>query len=63
MAVIDRKTIRGNKNGSHKAYHIISAFAAENQLVLGELVTEEKSNEITAVFWSFWIRWMWQGAL
>ena len=29
--------------------HVVSAIVAENQLVLGEVVTEEKSNEITAV--------------
>ena len=46
---MDGKTIRGSQSESHKAYHVVSAFAAENQLVLGELVTEEKSNEITAV--------------
>ena len=28
---------------------MVGAFAAENQLVLGEIVTDEKSNEITAV--------------
>ena len=28
---------------------MVSALAAENQLVLGEIVTDEKSNEITAV--------------
>ncbi len=33
----------------HKAYYVISAFAAENQLTLGELTVEEKTNEITAV--------------
>ena len=49
VIAIDGKTIRGSKNESHKAYHVVSAFVAENQLVLGELVTEEKSNEITAV--------------
>lgn len=49
VVAIDGKTIRGSKSKSHKAYHVVSAFAAENQLVLGELVTEEKSNEITAV--------------
>ncbi len=27
----------------------MSAFVAENQFVLGEVVTNEKSNEITAV--------------
>lgn len=49
VVAIDGKTIRGSKSRSHKAYHVVSAFAAENQLVLGELVTEEKSNEISAV--------------
>ena len=49
VVAIDGKSIRGSKSESHKAYHVVSAFAAENQLVLGELVTEEKSNEITAV--------------
>ena len=49
IIAVDGKTIRGSKSESHKAYHVVSAFAAENQLVLGELVTEEKSNEITAV--------------
>lgn len=49
VVAIDGKSICGSKSESHKAYHVVSAFAAENQLVLGELVTEEKSNEITAV--------------
>lgn len=49
VVAIDGKTIRGSKSKSHKAYHVVSAFAAENQLILGELVTQEKSNEITAV--------------
>jgi len=49
IIAIDGKTICGSKTESHKAYHVVSAFVAENQVVLGELVTEEKSNEITAV--------------
>ena len=47
--MIDGKTIRGSKSESHRAYHVVSAFVVENQLVLGELVTEEKSGEITAM--------------
>ena len=46
---IDGKTICGSGNNKHKAYHVISAFVAENQLTLGELAVEEKTNEITAV--------------
>lgn len=49
VVAIDRKIIRGSKSRSRKAYHVVSAFAAENQLALGELVTEEKPNEVTAV--------------
>ena len=33
----------------HKAYHVVSAFVSENQLTLGEITVEEKTNEITAV--------------
>jgi predicted transposase YbfD/YdcC len=46
---IDGKTIRGSGNGNHKAYHVVSAWVAENQITLGEIKTEEKSNEIKAV--------------
>jgi predicted transposase YbfD/YdcC len=49
VIAVDGKTIRGSKNAKHKAYHVISAFAAENQITLGELAVNEKSNEITAV--------------
>ena len=46
---IDGKTIRGSAGDKHKAYHVISAFIRENRITPGELKTEEKSNEITAV--------------
>lgn len=46
---VDGKTIRGSGNSQHKAYHVVSAFVSENHITLGELKTEEKSNEITAV--------------
>lgn len=46
---IDGKTIRGSGNSEHKAYHVVSAWVAENQITLGEIKTDEKSNEITAV--------------
>jgi len=51
VVAIDGKTLRGShdeKNGK-SAIHCVSAFASGNQLVLGQLVTEEKSNEITAI--------------
>ena len=49
VVAIDGKTIRGSGSSAHKAYHVVSAFVAENQITLGEVVVDEKSNEITAV--------------
>ena len=49
VVAIDGKTIRGSGNSAHKAYHVVSAFVAENQITLGEVVVDEKSNEITAI--------------
>lgn len=46
---VDGKTIRGSKSSGHKAYHVVSAFVSENRITLGEIKTDEKSNEITAV--------------
>ena len=46
---IDGKTLRGSKDGEKKPLHMVSAWANANQLVLGQIATEEKSNEITAV--------------
>ena len=57
VVAVDGKTIRGSANSSHKAYHVVSAFIAENQITLGEITVEEKSNEIKAVpenCWNFW---------
>lgn len=49
VIAVDGKTICGSKSHDHKAYHVVSAFVAENQITLGEIATQEKSNEITAV--------------
>ena len=49
MIAIDGKTICGSGNKQNRPFHVISAFVAENQITLGELTAEEKSNEITAV--------------
>lgn len=46
---IDGKTICGSGNNQHSAYHVVSAWVTENQITLGQLTTEEKSNEITAI--------------
>lgn len=49
IIAVDGKTICGSGNKKHKAYHVVSAFVAESQITLGEIIVEEKSNEITAV--------------
>ena len=48
---IDGKTARGshNKKSDKAAIHMVHAWAAENGVLLGQIKTEEKSNEITAI--------------
>jgi len=46
---IDGKTVRRSMNGQTRPIHIVSAWATEQRLVLGQVKTEEKSNEITAI--------------
>jgi predicted transposase YbfD/YdcC len=47
---IDGKTIRGAKsNGKKSPFHMVSAWATKNNLVLGQVKVSEKSNEITAI--------------
>ena len=51
IVAIDGKTLRRShdkKNGK-SAIHMVSAWASENALVLGQLKTDAKSNEITAI--------------
>lgn len=50
IIAIDGKTIRGAKHkGKKSPIHMVSAWACENNLVLGQVKTNEKSNEITAI--------------
>lgn len=51
IVAIDGKTVRGSFD-SHKgtkAIHMVNAWATENGLALGQIKTDDKSNEITAV--------------
>ncbi len=51
VVAIDGKSIRGanpKKNGN-KMPHIVSAFAAQNGITLGQIKVNEKNNEITAI--------------
>lgn len=50
IVAVDGKTVRRSHDGGNKAaIHMVSAWATENNLVLGQVKTEEKSNEITAI--------------
>jgi len=46
---IDGKTVRGSATESGRGIHLVSAWANELGLVLGQVKTAEKSNEITAI--------------
>ena len=46
---IDGKTLRGSRSKSNSTIHMVSAWAAANRLVLGQVKTEDHSNEITAI--------------
>jgi predicted transposase YbfD/YdcC len=51
VVAIDGKTVRRSHNrtiGKH-AIHMVSAWAAETQVVLGQIKVDDKSNEITAI--------------
>jgi predicted transposase YbfD/YdcC len=51
VIAIDGKTVRrsGQKRGTKAAIHVVSAFAARQRLVLGQVKVAEKSNEIIAI--------------
>jgi predicted transposase YbfD/YdcC len=51
VIAIDGKTLRGSRErGNHRSLiHMVSAWATENHLVLGQRKVDEKSNEITAI--------------
>jgi predicted transposase YbfD/YdcC len=51
VVAIDGKTLRRSydRRSAKAAIHMVSAWATWNRLVLGQLKTEEKSNEITAI--------------
>ena len=51
MVAIDGKTVRGSSDHEtgRAAIHMVSAWATENKLSLGQVVVDEKSNEITAI--------------
>ena len=51
VIAVDGKTLRRShdRNSGKAAIHLVSAWATENSLVLGQTKVDEKSNEITAI--------------
>lgn len=51
VIALDGKTLRRSHDASNgkKALHLVSAWAVDNRLVLGQVTVDEKSNEITAI--------------
>jgi len=51
LVALDGKTSRGSRDEANeqKALHLVSAFATDRNLVLGQEAVEAKSNEITAI--------------
>ena len=51
IIALDGKTVRssGNKRQGEPALHLVSAWAAKNRMMLAQVKTEDKSNEITAI--------------
>jgi predicted transposase YbfD/YdcC len=46
---IDGKTLCGSARGDMRALHLVSAWAVENHLSLGQVAVGSKTNEITAI--------------
>lgn len=51
VIAIDGKTLRGSytRDDRQATIHMVNAFACANQVVLGQIKTADKSNEITAI--------------
>ena len=49
VIAIDGKTVRRSKSAGKTAIHMVSAFAARQRVVLGQVKVAEKSNEIIAI--------------
>jgi predicted transposase YbfD/YdcC len=49
VVAIDGKTVRRSKGTAQAAIHMVSAFAARQRLVLGQVKVADKANEIVAI--------------
>lgn len=49
VIALDGKSVRRSHNKNRKPLHIVSAFAAENGIILGQRKVDGKTNEITVI--------------
>lgn len=49
VVAIDGKSLCGSRDGKKSPLHIVSAWACQNSMLLGQVQTDKKSNEITAI--------------
>jgi predicted transposase YbfD/YdcC len=49
IIAIDGKTVRGSYQDDKRPIHIVNAWVDENNMILGQVKTSDKSNEITAI--------------
>lgn len=49
VVAVDGKTQRGSRTADHGAIHTVNAWSTDSGICLGQLKTDDKSNEITAV--------------
>jgi predicted transposase YbfD/YdcC len=49
VVAIDGKTVRGSHQGDQRAIHLVSAYGSGLGMMLGQVRTADKSNEITAI--------------
>src|SRR5438876_6350280 len=51
VIAVDGKTLRGSGDAAHNQnpLHVVQAWATANQLMLGQVAVDDKSNEITAI--------------
>jgi predicted transposase YbfD/YdcC len=49
VVAIDGKSLCGSREAGKSPLHIVSAWACQNSMLLGQVQTDKKSNEITAI--------------
>lgn len=49
VVAIDGKSLHGSRDAKQSALHIVSAWACQNSMLLGQVQPDVKSNEITAI--------------